>query len=303
MRRVDWLPKAAFDVTMARTFADPDSPLYWDTIGGCVVTPPCGHVMTHESGTRGHAQGARRSAANSMHWGRWDQNWCRGGTRPMPNGRGRAPTLMSMPGPGVEEVFMPGRGPVLPDDWEELKWRTFVPPAIGDALDRGSSRPRRRRGERSASAALLEAAAASCPSESESGSESTVALQRLAKTHTGLMKRLIRYPMPASWVRRVGPPTLPGVPYTFDAQISDCLRMLASEDDRHRCCMFRAYYLPRDLRAELAFALSMAEGRAGRTGFEALDDEWTDRRTCLRILKRAASDEFANNPPGWLEWD
>ena len=112
---MDWLPKAAFDVAMARTFSDPRSPLYWDTIGGCAVTPPCGHVLTHESGTRGHHQGARRRAEDSIHSGKWHQWWCRGGTRPMPSGRGSTPTLMSMPGPEDEPVYMPGAGPTFPD--------------------------------------------------------------------------------------------------------------------------------------------------------------------------------------------
>eukprot|EP00969_Alexandrium_andersonii_P246949 10913920-Alexandrium_andersonii.AAC.1 len=105
---------------MARTFSDPAGPLYWDTMGGCVATPPCGHVLTHESGTRGHHQGARRSAEDSMHSGKWAQRWRRGGARPMPNGRGTDLTLMSVPGPDEAEVCMPGNDPNFLADWEEL---------------------------------------------------------------------------------------------------------------------------------------------------------------------------------------
>eukprot|EP00969_Alexandrium_andersonii_P322665 14256374-Alexandrium_andersonii.AAC.1 len=76
--------------------------------------------------------------------------------------------------------------------------------------------------------------------------------------------------------------------------------MLASDQDKHRGCVFHAYYLPRDRRAELAHALSMAEGRAGRVGGEALDDAWADPTACERILRKACSGELGDRPPGYL---
>ena len=69
---MDWLPKAAFDVTMAKTFSDPLSPLYWDTIGDCCVTPPIGHHQPHISGTSGKMQGAKTSWKKSVHTARWN---------------------------------------------------------------------------------------------------------------------------------------------------------------------------------------------------------------------------------------
>eukprot|EP00969_Alexandrium_andersonii_P035548 1557364-Alexandrium_andersonii.AAC.1 len=73
----------------------------------------------------------------------------------------------------------------------------------------------------------------------------------------------------------------------LDSHIRNSLRVLASDQDKHRGCVFRACYLPRGQRAELASALSMAEGRAGRVGGERLDDERADPTACERIARKA----------------
>eukprot|EP00969_Alexandrium_andersonii_P276588 12225308-Alexandrium_andersonii.AAC.1 len=62
----------------------------------------------------------------------------------------------------------------------------------------------------------------------------------------------------------------------FGARTEDSRRMLASEQDKHRGCVLRAYYLPRDHRAELAYALCMAVGRSGCVGGGVLDDAWAN---------------------------
>eukprot|EP00969_Alexandrium_andersonii_P235112 10380919-Alexandrium_andersonii.AAC.1 len=75
------------------------------------------------------------------------------------------------------------------------------------------------------------------------------------------------------FARCVGPTAAAAAPqYTFDVSSLNSLRMLASDQGKHRGCMFRAYYLPRDHRTELAYALSTAEGRAGCVGGGVLGD-------------------------------
>ena len=97
---------AVFDVTMTNTVQDPDSPLYWGKIGGCAVTPPIRHALTHESGTRGRVMGMNKTSKQGLHNSRWHESWCVGGTRPVAGNRARTPErLVNMPRPEPRIVY------------------------------------------------------------------------------------------------------------------------------------------------------------------------------------------------------
>eukprot|EP00969_Alexandrium_andersonii_P239865 10589712-Alexandrium_andersonii.AAC.1 len=73
--------------------------------------------------------------------------------------------------------------------------------------------------------------------------------------------------------------------------------MLASDQEKIRGCTFRCYSLPRDQRAELAYALSMTEGRAGRMMGQPLEAEWQDPIACERILRKATTENLGDQSP------
>eukprot|EP00969_Alexandrium_andersonii_P083168 3669182-Alexandrium_andersonii.AAC.1 len=80
-------------------------------------------------------QGARKTWKQSVHTARWNESWCRGGTR-WSEGQSNdlKPILMSMPRPGEEPKFDPSGILLFPDDHEELVWRTRLESELEDIV-------------------------------------------------------------------------------------------------------------------------------------------------------------------------
>ena len=288
---------AAFDVTMARTISDPESPLYWDTIGGCCITPPIGHALEHESGTRGRAMGAKKTGQQSMHWSRWQEKWCIGGTR---GPAGKEITgmrkLISMPRPR-EEVVYGSEGLDMRVLAAELSWRTELPEDLGIALGvfapAPPGEPERER-------------AAPAGQDAPEGSAAVVARMIVGNNlpknwHKsalrGEIKQLMRRLRLLDFVQVPLNPlmkhTAPG--YRFDAHLgvlSLPQRMNPREEESDATFFFRAYELPYDPVSFLAFKLSMIEGRAGR-GLARTHDEltapWANPAACAALINLCTS--------------
>ena len=272
---------AAFDVTMARTFQDPASPLYWDTIGGCCISPPIGHALTHESGTRGRAMGMKKSGKESIHKSRWHDDWCVGGTRPHPGQPASAMrSLIGMPQPssvivwGTKPLDLQALGP-------ELTWRTRMTEHVGLILGVRHEAPF---GERAAPGDADEEdpnmswhlAGVICgPETLPKRKWGRSSLGRLVRHLLSLMRRLIWDSVPAR-------PRVKHTPleYTHDAELTVLTlpqRMQPPDDSDHSYC-WRAYVLPYDPVSHLAFTVSMMEGREGRgmsMSESELKDPWT----------------------------
>ena len=283
----DWLPKAAFDVTMAKTFSDPKSPLYWDTIGGCCVTPPIGHHQPHISGTSGKMQGANKSWKASVHAGRWTEPWCRGGTRWREDHvEELKPQLMSMPRPGEKPVFDPSGILLFPEDHEELVWRTRLESGLEDIVF-----PGRRTG---------------VPPAQHLKHKGTK-IDRLAQYWLGVSTKKMMKGKNTSWhntfsrqlnsltrmvtkpvapeTRRHHTPETEGGFYDTDYQAPPGLSTLDLQEQR-RSHMFRMYPLPFDPQAHLAYSISLAEGRLGKRACPH-SDSWKCPDEVAAIVQQA----------------
>ena len=287
---------------MAKTFSDPRSPLYWDTIGGCCLTPPVGHHLPHISGTVGKIQGQRRySWAKSVHKGRWNEDWCRGGTRAGPRDHVRKqPRLMSMPTPNETPVFA-GRPLDFPLDHDELVWRTRMEPGLAELVFPGST-----------GANPLPAGALSLAGRIEKLAKYwlNLDLRKLNNRKGGAANRALRRQMIFMSHLRVDPvapaddlqhtPALQGGFYDCDYKAPPAVG--AVDYHEHHCShMFRMYPLPVDPQAILAYTISMIEGRAGRTLDDSISAEWKDKVGVNAALEEArkVTKLWKKFPHGW----
>ena len=289
-RAPDWLPMAAFDVTMARTFQDPESPLYWDTIGGCCISPPIGHALTHESGTRGRAMDQPKTGQQSLHKSRWTENWCVGGTRRHPAGPENAMRkLMGMPLP-MQTITWAGRAMDLSQLEAELTWRTKMSQDIADTLGEDAAQP------------FGERAAPGGGDEEESGPAKRLAAKILGPDNLpenwhrsalrGHVKKLLAALRHLVYTRVPARPRLAHTPpdYTHDAELTvqSLPQRLSHADDDDRSYCWRSYELPFDPVCHIAFQLSMMEGRTGQ-GMSTTDPElnapWASP-DCYQLVNR-----------------
>ena len=304
MQAKRWLPMAAFDVTMSLTLQDPESPLYWDTIGGCCATPPCGHVITHETGTRGRAMGAHIGGPKSLHKSRWaEELWCRGGTRKLPfHNAVLMPRLIGMPAPGQLIPYL-SRPLDLPRDYAELVWRTYVPEQLQAATagpSSGSSEPPEGGPARAAGApsakSLAKLIGAPSGSTGEAGWHGTAARRR-TKALAANIRRLETAPFP-----REGESPHTPAGYEYDAVYEPPDSLTISASSKAWGFYFRAYVLPEDPVSDLAFQLSMAEARCGRKLEDArgLQAPWEPAEECEALINAALAAQEAAGlaPPG-----
>ena len=281
---------AAFDVTMARTFQDPRSPLYWDTIGGCCVTPPVGHVLTHESGTRGRVMGAKTTAQRSLHKSRWEEAWCLGGTRPLaahvqlPGQR----RLIGMPMPRQAVVFGTGHLNVA-ELHDELRWRTHIAEPVAAAIgplqpEEGTAGERAALSDRQETSAAWNMAKLMLPADYPLPANwHASAMRRHFKHLVAQVKKLDTSPLPAGHLRATPRGHLADAVLT----VLSLPKRISTSRDMDESFFFRSYVLPRDHVSELAFRLSMEEGRQGRpmaTSEAALLAPWASPTRCSQII-------------------
>ena len=283
---------AAVGVTLARTFQDLQSPLYWGTIGGCCITPPVGHVLTHDRGPRERAApSTQRPAEKTLHHSRWWEPWCLGGTRPLA-GQQEAGLrrLVGMAMPNERVVY--GTEPLNAAELrEELRWRTAIAeevaralgpldPAEGTAEERAALGGSAANSGASAMAMLVFGKQYRLPANWRSSS-----LRRQCKQLVCHLKQLGTSALPVGRLRATPPGHLADAFLT----ILTLPNRIAPAEDMDQSFFLRSYVLPREPVSELAFRLSMEEGRQGRPMADsdaALQAPWANPSRCSQLIKK-----------------